>query len=299
MPERNDRMPEAGLDFSPSPTLPDRDTAEAIAFGPAYARIKSIKWQWDKIRHKYNRDIADLESQIQDVPFACWLLTHNPMLIRSTRPLQMSLGAIENGIIRNRDRMILRDIAQTMAARDQADSVCIQNLMWARMVSNEAHAKDMLDSGAVGEWTWKSSIRKYMDSPIEYQTIVDIEEHTGRRAVLADSIRAHNEGYLSDYEGCPSDVASGSFMEPFSSPEDRNAPVPVPDWELPRGRFAYWEAFMKAIEATIPDEVEDLTADLESGPDMLSAISLWMEDRIIPDEDAVRQLSSWISEAAT
>ena len=123
-----------------SGSLPDINTSEAILYGPAYFRIKSMQWAWDEMEDYLIRKADSLESQIMDREWCYSVMRYNRYLIFARSPPV-------NDVSKLQDLFTLRSLCKCVAGLKKIDEYRKQNNAWARMKGTQNYVENMKGRG--------------------------------------------------------------------------------------------------------------------------------------------------------
>ncbi len=146
-----------------SGSLPDINTSEAILYGPAYFRIKSIQWAWDEMEDYLIRKADSLESQIMDREWCHSVVRYNRYLIFARSPPV-------NDVSKLKDLFTLRSLCKCVAGLRKIDEYRRQNKAWARMKGTQNYVENMEGRG-ISEAEWKAATASYNNEPITYDYV--------------------------------------------------------------------------------------------------------------------------------
>ena len=149
-----------------SGSLPDSNTAEAILYGPAYSRIKSILWAWDEMEDYLIRKADSLNGQIMDREWAYNVIRYNRYLLFARSPPV-------NEVSKLNDLFTLRSLCKCVAGIHKINEYRRQNIAWARMKGIEQYVGSMAGRG-ISENEWKAATASYNNQPITYDYVHSI-----------------------------------------------------------------------------------------------------------------------------
>ena len=147
-------------------SLPDSNTAEAILYGPAYSRIKSILWAWDEMEDYLIRKADSLNGQIMDREWAYNVIRYNRYLLFARSPPV-------NEVSKLNDLFTLRSLCKCVAGIHKINEYRRQNIAWARMKGIEQYVGSMAGRG-ISENEWKAATASYNNQPITYDYVHSI-----------------------------------------------------------------------------------------------------------------------------
>lgn len=154
-----------------SELLPDPNTAQAIAFGPAYEDMAGIMWAWDAMEDHLMQTSQSLESQLMDRAWCYEVLKKNRYLIFARSPPV-------NEVQHLRDLQTLRQLCKVQAALHKIDEYRDKNVAWARMQGIKQYVGSMKGTG-ISESRWKASTSEWNTRPINYYNVNNPVEVTG------------------------------------------------------------------------------------------------------------------------
>ena len=274
--------------------LPDRDTAEAIAYGDSYSWIKSALWAWDEMEDYLLRKADGLESQILDRRFAFEVLTRNRYAVFAKSPQYNDPRKLQ-------DLLTLRSLLKCVAAARRIQGFREQNRAWARMRGIRRYVES-LESMGVTEQEWKAATSDYNMRPITFESVHGAspgelpEEDIDWDEAMADLMGDEELGSFLDKmigddehsDNMPPDEVRQGCAEPVAEePEEADDNGEQYDSSDNAAREP-WPGFREDMYEMFPDPVEEvLSAVRGTSGERPPAADLWdaldIDDRAIID----------------
>ncbi len=247
-------------------SLPDMNTSEAILFGPAYTKIKSINWVWDEMEEYLLRRADSLDSQIMDREWAYDVLMHNKYLIFARSPPVNDPNKL-------RDLFTLRNLCKVEAGLKKVEEYRNQNIAWGRMKGIEAYVKGMEGRG-ISESEWKAATASYNDKPISYEYVHGLQP-------------SDMPGEVDDWDKAMRLLMGGKeydkLIENIFGPDAYEDPEPDEDWEQDEEEEEeeedpfFNDAFYDAMDEVFSDPVSDAINSLKIADDECSICADYWE----------------------
>ncbi len=247
-------------------SLPDMNTSEAILFGPAYTKIKSINWVWDEMEEYLLRRADSLDSQIMDREWAYDVLMHNKYLIFARSPPVNDPNKL-------RDLFTLRNLCKVEAGLKKVEEYRNQNIAWGRMKGIEAYVKGMEGRG-ISESEWKAATASYNDKPISYEYVHGLQP-------------SDMPGEVDDWDKAMRLLMGGKeydkLIENIFGPDAYEDPEPDEDWEQDEEEEEeeedpfFNDAFYDAMDEVFSDPVSDAIDSLKIADDECSICADYWE----------------------
>lgn len=247
-------------------SLPDMNTSEAILFGPAYTKIKSINWVWDEMEEYLLRRADSLDNQIMDREWAYDVLMHNKYLIFARSPPVNDPNKL-------RDLFTLRNLCKVEAGLKKVEEYRNQNIAWGRMKGIEAYVKGMEGRG-ISESEWKAATASYNDKPISYEYVHGLQP-------------SDMPGEVDDWDKAMRLLMGGKeydkLIENIFGPDAYEDPEPDEDWEQDEEEEEeeedpfFNDAFYDAMDEVFSDPVSDAINSLKIADDECSICSDYWE----------------------
>ena len=247
-------------------SLPDMNTSEAILFGPAYTKIKSINWVWDEMEEYLLRRADSFESQIMDREWAYDVLMHNKYLIFARSPPVNDPNKL-------RDLFTLRNLCKVEAGLKKVEEYRNQNIAWGRMKGIEAYVKGMEGRG-ISESEWKAATASYNDKPISYEYVHGLQP-------------SDMPGEVDDWDKAMRLLMGGKeydkLIENIFGPDAYEDPEPDEDWEQDEEEEEeeedpfFNDAFYEAMDEVFSDPVSDAINSLKIADDECSICADYWE----------------------
>lgn len=247
-------------------SLPDMNTSEAILYGPAYTKIKSINWVWDEMEEYLLRRADSLDSQIMDREWAYDVLMHNKYLIFARSPPVNDPNKL-------RDLFTLRSLCKVEAGLKKVEEYRNQNIAWGRMKGIEAYVKGMEGRG-ISESEWKAATASYNDKPISYEYVHGLQP-------------SDMPGEVDDWDKAMRLLMGGKeydkLIENIFGPDAYEDPEPDEDWEQDEEEEEeeedpfFNDAFYDAMDEVFSDPVSDAINSLKIADDECSICADYWE----------------------
>ncbi len=247
-------------------SLPDMNTSEAILFGPAYTKIKSINWVWDEMEEYLLRRADSLDSQIMDREWAYDVLMHNKYLIFARSPPVNDPNKL-------RDLFTLRNLCKVESGLKKVEEYRNQNIAWGRMKGIEAYVKGMEGRG-ISESEWKAATASYNDKPISYEYVHGLQP-------------SDIPGEVDDWDKAMRLLMGGKeydkLIENIFGPDAYEDPEPDEDWEQDEEEEEeeenpfFNDAFYDAMDEVFSDPVSDAINSLKIADDECSICADYWE----------------------
>ena len=243
-----------------SGSLPDINTSEAILYGPAYFRIKSMQWAWDEMEDYLIRKADSLESQIMDREWCYSVMRYNRYLIFARSPPV-------NDVSKLQDLFTLRSLCKCVAGLKKIDEYRKQNNAWARMKGTQNYVENMKGRG-ISEAEWKAATASYNNEPITYDYV-----HGLRPSMIPGEIFDWNEAMRDlmggkEFDSLVSKIFGVDVSDVPVNDENREEPQTEPSPVRECGDFS---DLSEPLEIMFPDPIEDAKQSLGELTDECSA----------------------------
>ena len=275
-----------------SELLPDPNTAQAIAYGPAYDEMTGIMWAWDSMEDHLMQVSQSLESQLMDRAWCAEVLRRNRFMIFARSPPV-------NEVQHLRDLQTLRQLCKVQAALHKIDEYRQKNIAWARMQGIKQYVDGLKGTG-ISESRWKASTSEWNTRPINYYNVNNPVEVTGDNFDWDEALKdlmgeksyaklVKNMGLASEEEP-PMRRAPWMEEDDESDEEDSDEPeIPIPD-PRPVKRS---DGIAEALAVMFDDPVSELMSDAPK-PETPDAVSVYLKKSDFDN----RAIIDWLIECA-
>ena len=263
-----------------SGSLPDINTSEAILYGPAYFRIKSMLWAWDEMEDYLLKKADSLESQIMDREWCYEVMRYNRYLIFARSPPV-------NDVSKLRDLFTLRSLCKCVAGLRKIDEYRKQNKAWARMKGTENYVKGMEGRG-ISESEWKAATASYNNEPITYDYV-----HGLKPSMIPGEVFDWNEAMRDlmggkEFDSLVQKIFGVDVSEVPLDEGERAAEPPEPP--SPKEPDHNLDDLTESLRIMFPDPVEEAKNILSKDTDECSACADYWHMMDIDDISLVEQL---------
>ena len=254
-------------------SLPDMNTSEAILYGPAYTRIKSMLWAWDEMEDYLINKADSLESQIMDREWAHEVVRYNRYLIFARSPPVNDPNKL-------RDLFTLRSLCKCVAGLRKIDEYRRQNKAWARMIGPDNYVQGMKGRG-ISEAEWKAATASYNNEPITYDYV-----HGLRPSILPGEVFDWNEAMRDlmggeEYDSLVKKIFDVDISDIPVDEEDED--IDFSDLETKEEHDPFFDGFSDAMCIMFPDSVSDAIEQMRMTDDECSACAEYWDEMDIDD----------------
>ena len=259
---QNEQPPESG-------SLPDSNTSEAILYGPAYSRIKSMLWAWDEMEEYLTRKADSLDGQIMDRKWAYDVMRYNRYMIFARSPPV-------NGVDRLNDLFTLRSVCKCIAGIHKINEYRRQNIAWARMKGISQYVSSMAGRG-ISESEWKAATASYNNEPITYDYV-----HGLKQSMMPGEIFDWGEAMKdlmgdAEYDALVRKI----FGIDVSEVKIEDQSIEEKDGGTPSENEGFWNGFSEDLAMLFSNPDEDAMALLEKEDDEFSYVTdFWIQSDI-------------------
>ena len=227
--------------------LPDRNTAEAIAYGPMYKRAMAAHWIWDGLEDTVNKKLKDLQASIIDTQFCARIWNQSPeqveRILQSPKPLFNDPRKLQ-------DLVTLREILRCGCSLKTIAMYRTKGDMRYRIEGIDSYTQGLRATG-VNELQWRMANIDLPDT-IKYDTM---------RAIRDDD-EAKSEEFVKQYEAVQQEIQRYKQMvkqqgaEPFEWEKEFQEEEPEPE-DVLENVTIYEEAPVDAESPEYWDDSDD------------------------------------------